>query len=55
MANPCKGSDVAARDALATLSAAFVQVAGHFPGCSAAMLMMHKQQNVTAAAEAAVP
>ena len=53
MANPWLGSDVAARlrNNLATLRAAVVQVAGHCPGCAAAMLMKH---SVTAKVAAAV-
>ena len=53
MANPWFGSDVAAKIFLATLRAAVVQAAGHCPGCAAAVLMTHKQQNMTATAAAA--
>jgi len=51
MANPWFGSDVAASKSLATLRAAVVQVAGHCPGCAAAVLMKH---SITATAAAAV-
>jgi hypothetical protein len=55
MANPFSGSDVAAIAHFVTLSAAVVQAAGHCSGCAAAVLMTHKQQNMTATAAAAVP
>jgi hypothetical protein len=51
MANPWFGSDVAAREYLATLRAAVVHAAGHCSGCAAAMLMKH---SITVTAGAAV-